>query len=140
MHEERANRQIEPTIAVKDVEQPMLILDNMPNDGTDLTSKKRKHKKDKTAGLLFTINKDDKQLQKVVEPRKMDTAHKAPKAGKNKSKLTLGGEQKPKVKMVNVMAPSHILKKPSILQLANALKKKNAESTTTAEKLKKMLN
>lgn len=135
----RPQLQIEP-MSVEPVEQPMMILDNSPNDTTDAVTKKRKHKKDKTAGLLFTINKDDKQLQKVTETRKTNTAGHASKTGKNKSKLTLGGGQKPKVKMVNVMAPSHILKKPSILQLASALKKKNAEPTTTVDQLKKMLN
>lgn len=118
-----------------------MILDTMSWDATDLTSKKRKHKKDKTAGLLYTMNKDDKQVQKVVQKKNANIVAVAPKkSGKNKSKGILGGAQKPKVKMTNLMAPSHILKKPSILQLANALKKKNAEPTTTADKLKKMLN
>lgn len=141
-NDERVQRQ-NKQMAVKPIEQPMIIFDNVPHDVTDHASKKRKHKKDKTAGLLYTINKNDKQLQKVVETRKTGTALIAPaskKAGKNKSKLTTSGGQKPKVKMANVMAPSHISKKPSILQLANALKKKNAEPTTTAEQLKKMLN
>lgn len=126
---------------VKSIEQPMMVLDNTSNDSTDATTRKRKHKKDKTAGLLYTVNKEDKQLQKVAETRKPNTAGNAPKPGKNKSKPTLGGgSQKPKLKMVNVMAPSHILKKPSILQLASALRKKNSEPTTTVDQLKKMLN
>lgn len=139
LQEARPQRPIEP-MCVEPIVQPMMVLDNSPNDTTDAITKKRKHKKDKTAGLLYTINKDDKQLQKVAGTRPTNTAGNAPKIGKNKSKLTLGGGQKPKVKMVNVMAPSHILKKPSILQLASALKKKNAEPTTTVDQLKRMLN
>lgn len=113
----------------------MMVFDNASNNRSDLISKKRKHKKDRTAGLLYTINKDDKQLQKVAEARKTTLT-----PGKNKPKPKGGGAQKPKVKMTNVMAPSHIMKQASIFQLANALKKKNAEPTSTADKLKKMLN
>lgn len=140
LNEERPQRPNKPK-AVEPTQQSVMILDTMSWDATDSTSKKRKHKKDKTAGLLYTMNKDDKQVQKVVQKQKANIVAVAPKkAGKNKSNTTLGGAQKPKVKMTNLMAPSHILKKPSILQLANALKKKNAEPTTTADKLKKMLN
>lgn len=140
MLEERPNSQIESQ-AVKPAEQPMKFFDLMTNDTTDSITKKRKHKKDKTAGLLYTISKDDKQLQKVETCRKDVVAFiSKKKTGKIKSKPSVSGGQKPKVKMTNLMAPSHILKKPSILQLANALKKKNADPTTTADKLKKMLS
>lgn len=104
-------------------------------DTTDSASKKPKLKKAKTAGLLFTINKEDKQLQKVTEA-KTAVFKSFAKMAKDKSKLSLGGRKKAKSKM----SPSHVLKKPSILQLANALKKKNSEPTTAADKLKKMLN
>lgn len=83
------------------------------------------------------MNKDDKQVKKVVEaPKPSGTT----KNSKNKSKTGAGGGPKAKVKLVNVVASNHIQKKPSILQLAGALKKKSVTGTSAEEKLRKMLN
>lgn len=125
----------------KPAEQKVPTLAIATNDATDIALKKRKHKKDKTAGLLFTINKDNKQLQKVVGTTKASATWNAPATtvfGKNKPKP--GAAQKPKVKMTNVMAPSNIFKKPNILRLADALKKKSSEPPSTADKLQQMLS
>lgn len=86
------------------------------------------------------MNKDDKQVKKVVEAPKPYTLSGTTKNFKNNSKTGTGGGPKAKVKLVKVVASNHIQKKPSILQLASALKKKSVTGTSAEEKLRKMLN
>lgn len=111
--------------------------------------KKKKRKKDKTAGLLFSVVKDSNTSeQKIVKskpqplpqsstvqvklnvPKQFD---KKPNRNKNKGKL----QNKSKSKMKNIPQPAP--KRSSLLQLANALKSKSNQSISSEDKLKQLL-
>lgn len=111
--------------------------------------KKKKRKKDKTAGLLFSVVKDSStskqtivksQPQPLLQPSTVQLKFNVPKpfdkksnGNKNKGKL----QNKSKTKMKNI--PQPVPKRSSLLQLANALKSKSNQPVSSENKLKHLL-
>lgn len=110
--------------------------------------KKKKRKKDKTAGLLFSVVKDSTSKQNIVKSQpqpllqpstvqlkfnKPKPFDKKPNGNKNKGKL----HNKSKTKMKNI--PQPVPKRSSLLQLANALKSKSNQPVSSENKLKHLL-
>lgn len=107
--------------------------------------KKKKRKKDKNAGLLFSVVKDSNtSKQKIVKSQPQPSTvqvklnvpkpfDKKPNKNKNKGKL----QNKSKTKTKNI--PQPVPKRSSLLQLANALKSKSNQSMSSGDKLKQLL-
>lgn len=113
------------------------------------TTAKKKKKKDKTAGLLYTLNKNDNNatkkminlcqqtqtlnIQKRVNVTKQFNKNTQQNANKNKPNTSTGPKQKSK----NISQPAP--RRNNLLLLANALKAKGSQSNSQADKLKQML-
>lgn len=116
---------------------------------------KKKRKKDKNAGLLYSLKKNDDNTAKSVvnlcqktqtlniqqkstiqlKPNISNNKNSNSNANKNNAKLS----NRPKAKLKNITQP--LPKRNNLLLLANALKANSKQSTssTQADKLKQML-
>lgn len=112
---------------------------------------KKKRKKDKNAGLFYSLTKDTNAVNKIVKVQPKPHPQ-APKIQMNVNlskqldkKLNLNANKKKtktasgaKVKLKNILQPA--TKRSSLLQLANALKAKtNPSSSSQGDKLKHLL-
>lgn len=117
-----------------------------------LSQKKNKRKKDKSAGLLMTFNKEKQQVEKVSKPKttQPSNTHSFVKIKKQKeSNFNLSdfrlnnkaNKSKLAVQMKKNSAASKVQKKTNLIQLANALKSKSSQSSSssTDDKLKQMM-
>lgn len=114
---------------------------------------KKKRKKDKNAGLLYSINKDDNSAKAVINIKqkiqKLDiqkpsistisNQHTKKHQNPNKNKPHL--QIQSKVNMKNTTKKQPTPKRNNLLQLANALKSKGnpSGSSSQADKLKQLL-
>lgn len=123
---------------------------------SELSTKKRR-KKDKSAGLLYTVNKDDNSVKKtgqiiqklqisniqkksIVPSQSYKTAHQSPGTRGKLQNQTNTKHKKIQTKhMKNVALP--VVKRNTLLQLANALKSKSNQSgaSSQTDKLKQLL-
>lgn len=108
-------------------------------------SLKKKRKKDKNAGLLYSMQKDNNDSSKKIakllpKPSMVETYipnlfDRKPKVNKNKGKTANGPKTKPK------NTPKTAPKRHSLLHLANALKSQSNQPKLNSQedKLKKLL-
>lgn len=112
-------------------------------------AKKKKNKRDKNAGLLYSLKKDDTNSAKKIvnlchQTQTLQIQKKTPVSNQpnkstnnsaNKSKMSTQKGSKPKSKNISQPAP----RRTNILLLANALKAKSSQSNSHVDKLKQML-
>lgn len=143
MESRKRKREIEQrsTEDSKEVEEVIAV-------GVEPPMKKKKRKKDKSAGLLFTINKDNQKAEKVQTATTHSNSQTNSLGKKLKISLTLNqpkqnnksNEKKATVQLKSAAPAFH--KKSGLLQLANALKAKGNQSTSNKssnDKLKQMM-
>lgn len=114
-----------------------------------LVSSAKKRKKDKNAGLLYSVNKVDNSVKKIDINRKMQSLNiqkisNVPfQVGKNKKNNNPQNQSKSKSNRTKVTKniPQPAMKRNNLLQLAHALKAKGnpSGSKTSTDKLKQML-
>lgn len=114
-----------------------------------VVSSKKKRKKDKNAGLLFSVNKLDNSVKKVDINRKMQSLdiQRTSNVGKsmnqqvNKNKNKNQSKSKTNLAKAMKNIPQPAIKRNSLLQLAHALNAKGNQSgsKTSTDKLKQML-
>lgn len=111
-----------------------------------LKKPKKKRKKDKNAGLLYSVNKDDHSVKAVTKiKRKLDNLNIQKKKKKHQApiKSKLLALERPKVnkKITAKKGVKSLPQRNNLLQLANALKSKGSPSgsNSQADKLKQLL-
>lgn len=112
-------------------------------------AKKKKNKKDKNAGLLYSLKKDETNSAKKIvnlcqQTQTLQIQKKTPVTNQlnkntyknaNKNKMNTQKGSKQKSKNISQSAP----RRTNILLLANALKAKSNQSNSHVDKLKQML-
>lgn len=133
-------------------------------DAPSQSSTKKKRNKDKSAGLLYTVNKDDNSVKKTAQIKQKPQISNVQKKPKKQlvpfehwtqcyrpghqnpnNKGNLQNERNTKHKQIHTKntknMPPPVVKRNCLLQLANALKAKSnpSGSSTQADKLKHLL-